>query len=72
MSERDKKKKKKKLYSGFKILSILSSVPELLQNEKRVKKERRLVGTSQGPCKKAKLFDRSFERTLLWEIICSS
>lgn len=61
-----------KLYSSFMIVSILRSVPELYHNSKWVNKESTLVGKSQGPCRKAKLFDRSLKQTLLWEIICMS
>lgn len=61
-----------KLYSSFMTLCILRSVPELYRNSKWVNKERTLVGKSQGPCRKAKLFDRSLKQTLLWEIICMS
>lgn len=31
-----------------------------------------VAGRSQVPCRKAKLFDRSFKQTLLWEVVCIS
>lgn len=55
------KKKKTTLYSAFKILSILSSVPELLQNEKRVNKGG-WWGRHRDPAKKPNCLTEALNR----------
>lgn len=71
LTPQDPSEHNKKLCSSYMLLSILRPVPELYHN-KWVNKESTLVGKSQRPCRKAKLFDRSLKQTLLWEIICIS